>query len=283
MRFKSLMKSVYHGGTVALLASLIAVNIFVYRTLWRTYSSQGVYIDSSTKMVDVLKDAEGNGLEDKIQNVIAEGVDFSREGVSDEFRDMVFGFLDGKGIDPKGKNLDLEEKILYSQMFSSSLRYNNKANLIVHAVEGDKIYFDKAIESISEFSKISNMSCEDIVEYRTVVCGQFARVFAAALHSINEFSANPSEIHVATLRFVPDYDISIGGELGKVLPVFNAIVFAEYRKSVSHVINLVATDDRFYLIDPQDDVVRMPSGTPVIFSSERLEVYNGYVGKLKKD
>ncbi len=145
-------------------------------------------------------------------------------------------------------------------MFSSSLKYKGKANLIMHAVDGDKIDFERAVESISEFSKIDKMSPEDIVEYRTVS------------------SANPSEIHVATLRFVPDYDYDIGGELGTALPVFNAIVFAEYRKSVAHVINLVATDDKFYLIDPQQAVVK----APVCFSSERLEVYNGYVGKLKK-
>ncbi len=94
-----------------MLASLVAVNVVAYRTLWRDNRSQGVYIDSSTNMVDVVKDAEGDGLEDRIQNVIAEGVDFSREGVSDEFRDMLFGFLEWKGIDPR-KNLDLEEKIL---------------------------------------------------------------------------------------------------------------------------------------------------------------------------
>lgn len=258
-----------------MLASLIAVNVVAYRVLWRDNRSQSVFIGSATNMVDVIKEAEGGNLEEKVGNVIDENLDFSREDVSDEFNDMLFSYLESKGIDAKGKSLALEEKILYARMFSSTLNYNDKANLIVHAVDDDRISLEKAAESISEFDKVSSMDSEDIMDYRTVICGQFARVFVAALHSINDSSANPVDIHVAVLKYVPDYDSAVDGEMGAILPLFNAAVFAEYRKSVSHVINLVATDDKFYLTDPQYGANRL------LFSGERLEIYNGYADKLK--
>lgn len=272
------MKSVYRGGSVALLVPLLAANVIAYRTLCRTYTTQNVFVSSGMNMIDVIKGAEGEGLEEKVGNVIDEQIDFRKEEVSDEFRDMLFDFLKEKKINVKGKDMTLEEKILYSRMFSSSLKYNDKANLLMHAVDKGTIDLGKAVESVSEFGKVSYMSPEDIMYYRTVVCGQFARVFAAALHIVNESSANPSDIHAATLRFVPNYDYKIDSGLGMLLPAFNAIVFGEYRESVSHVINLVVTEDKFYIIEPQYGADRH-----LVFSSKRLDIYDGYADKLKND
>lgn len=250
-------------------------------TLWRKHHVQGVAVMSETDILPVIKSAEGDGLEEKIREVISEDLDFRKEEVSDGFKEKLFSYLEGKVGAVKGQHLTLEEKIMYAQMFSSTLEYNDKANWIEKIAYSDEVDVPGALKGIYEYGKITGMGSEEIIEYRTVVCGQYAKVFASALNVINESSADPEDIHVATLTFVPNFDRHYGKYLDVLVSVLNAVVFSEYRSSVGHVINLVATEDKFYLIEPQQKVSGSHFDSPLAFSDEYLDISVDYAAKLR--
>lgn len=253
---------------------MIPANFAAYRTLWRDYNVTSVSIRQETNILEVIKKAKGNNLEEKIKEVIHEEFNFKRENAGENFRKKLFSYLQERVGEVRYQHLSLEDKIMYAQMFSSSLEYNYKANWMEHV--GSDGFAKKAFESTVEFYKINHMSLDEIADYKTVVCGQFARVFAAALHTINDNSTNREDIHVATLGYVLNYDYKHKNVPRVVISALNAFAFGEYRDSIAHMINIVATDKKFYIIEPQDE----PS-QPISFSNDLFDIDVDYAGKIK--
>jgi len=281
MNLRSLLSAVRRFGGAVLLGVLIPANIAGYRTVWRDYHTQEVPVDEGTNLLDAIKSAPGDSLEEKVHEVIYEMIDFDEEEVGDKFRDRLFGYLSECGSDIKGSRLALEDKINYAQKFSSALEYNYNANFIDSIAYPDREGNPDALGSIAEYIKINNMSSEEIVEYHDVVCGQYSQVFAAALHAINSSSANPEEILVGQLYYVPNYDLSYGPVLDIVVSSLNALGFSEWRSSLAHAKNIVVTDGKLYLIEPQERVDLCSYDSPVSFSYTALDIDSKYADKIR--
>lgn len=282
MSFKRLIKKACKYGIAGALGLSIFSNYLVYKTMWRTYHTQKVVIKPDHKLLEVAKKTKGKNLEEKIKNVVNEKINFKKEETDEEFNCKLFSFLESKVGRVKGQDLTFEEKIMYAQMFSSTLNYNTKANLIEYISSGDgKKPVSKTIKSLAEFLKINMMDSNEIMEYGDVVCTQYAKVFSAALNSINDSSTNREDIHIGLLTYVPNKDEDYGGKLNVLISVFNAGVFSEYRSSIVHAINLVATKDKLYIIEPLRDVMRGNYFPSAFFKYVSLDINNEFVEELR--
>ncbi len=281
MKLRSLLSAIRRFGGAALLGFLIPANIAAYRTVWRQYHTQEIPVTEGTNLLDVIKSAPGGSLEEKVHEVIYEMIDFDEEKISDRFKDQLFGYLSECGSDVKGSPLALEDKINYAQKFSSALEYNYNANFIESIAYPDREDNTGVLSNIAEYIKINNMSSEEIVEYHNVVCGQYSQVFAAALHVINSSSANPEEMLVGQIYYVPNYDFSYGPVLDFVVSSLNALGFSEWRSSLAHAKNIVVTDGRLYIIEPQEVVDLCLYDSPVSFSYTALDIDSKYANKIR--
>ncbi len=289
MKFRSLLSSIRRVTGGVLLSVLIPANYGAYKTLWRDHHSTPVPVHYDSNILEVIKSAPGDNLEDKVKEAIYEKILFDEVKASEKFQGQMFEYLKINGYDIKGKNLTLDEKINMAQMFSSTLEYNDKANFIDYIYQNKSVKKDKngpsttklVFDSIHEFIKINLMSAEEIVDYHDVVCGQYSDVFSAALNTINKSSANPEKISVGRLYYVPNYDYNYGQPYDFILSASNAIGFGEWRRSVGHAKNIIVTDSSFYLIDPQAKVNSSLPSAPVEFDFTVLDIDSKYSEKIK--
>lgn len=276
---KKILKGAYMCGRAVALSFFVSTNFALYHAVLRTYNTTSIHITDSTDIISVINSAEGDDLEEKANNVISERLDFDREEVSDNFKGMLFSYLSKETGFKGGDSLSLEEKINYARKFSATLDYNHKANWLETMVFSENKSFFNIAGSFREYNKINNMSAEEVMKYKAVVCVQYARVFASALNLINESSLNKDDIHVAVMSYVPNDDENLGEKLNLIVSFLNAVAFGEYRVSGAHAVNVVITKDKFYLIEPQQGVD--DSSAPVDFMEETLEIDNDYVRKVR--
>ena len=247
----------YRASKLLLLGTLTLANYAAYRTLWRDHRAESVEITDNS-ITEAIKKADGDDLQDKLEDVINEVILFQEEEPNDKFKAALSGFLDKKGLWARDMELSLEDKIYLAQNFSSTLSYNTKANIVDNASSAENIdeFMIKSLQSIYEFTKLNVMRPDELVEYNDVVCLQYAKVFAAALHEINKSSSNPEDITIATMVFVPNYEEDYGVFFDSALKVVNSLIFSEWRSAVPHAISLVATGEKTYFVEPQSSVFR---------------------------
>ncbi len=253
MLAKGRKSPLYRTCSLLLLGALASVNHVIYSTHWRQYRTEAVVMSKEHGLAEVLRTAEGDSIEEKIEDVVNEKV-WYREGVpSDAFRIGLFYMLAGKGKTVIGEELTLEEKIKLAQEFSTELDYNDTANFIRHVGDSEGVVdgVKRVFESAHEFIKITIMDSDEIVAYGDVLCLQYAQVFADALYEIDQASANPVGPVIGTIIYAPNFKESHGDFFDTALSVVNSTLFSEWISSVPHAINVVATDDEVHLIEPQ--------------------------------
>lgn len=284
MGIKNRFPRLYKLGAIMALGFLSATNYVTYKTMWKHYTTTPVPISSSEQLTKVIKGAKGNSLEEKIRSVINETIIFRKGIISEEFDSRLFSYLSKSVGNVKGKELTLEEKIGYAQMFSAELEYNYRADFVenVAGAKGVLDFLYKGAESAYEFTKIYTLSEEGILKNHSVVCGQFAKVFAAALNSINANSKNPKDIKVGVMIFVPGTNENYGKIDNFLISVVNATMFSEWSSSMSHATNIIATKDKVYIIEPQGRFLSSDANNQVHFDFSILDINNKYVSGLLK-
>ncbi len=265
----------YRALSLFVLGSLACHNYLAYRTLWRDYRTEQVSITSESNLSDVVRTAEGDNIKERITEVINEKILFHYSAQNDTLRMQLLDFLSNDNEQVYGEKLSLEEKVRLALKFSTSLQYNYKANFLYYAAQSkNPLEFPKkSIESIVEFTRLGLMTPEDLVDYKQVVCLQYAEVFAHALHEINAVSKNPEELTVGTIVFVPNVKSDYGAFYNIALSFVNHTLFSEWRASEPHAINIVAAKDKIYIVDPQLKSVEQ---------KETLEINREYASELNR-
>ena len=216
-----------------------------------------------------------------MHEVVYERISFDKVKANERFKDMLLSYLQENSSPIQGRHLTLEDKINYAQMFSSTLDYNYKANLVNNLSDNNGGVISDTIESVSEYIKINQMNPEKIMDYKNVVCMQYAKVFAAALDVINRSSSNPEDILIGQIYYVPNHTSDYGQSLNVIVSALNAGSLFEWRSSLAHATNIIVTQDKLYIIEPQEQVNSSSYDYQVSFDYTLLDIDSKYADKVR--